>query len=151
MTTAIDMSSPGLGRVLPPELESRTYCTKQIFCLYRTGGTYFHGTLFAFPLPSFCKITLHSNLYIGIIEYQMSGRQTNVIDSNMQLLLVKDSYNIRCLPSMKNRRTYFYIVQKRLDLLKYLRKVSTAVKNAIHMDYALNSLLVNSLLVNSLL
>ena len=63
----------------------------------------------------------------------MSGRQTNVIDSNMQLLLVKDSYNIRCLPSMKNRRTYFYIVQKRLDLLKYLRKVSTAVKNAIHM------------------
>ena len=63
----------------------------------------------------------------------MSGRQTNVIDSNMQLLLVKDSYNIRCLPSMKNRHTYFYIVQKRLDLLKYLRKVSTTVKNAIHM------------------
>ena len=63
----------------------------------------------------------------------MSGRQTNVIDSNMQLLLVKDSYNIRCLPSMKNRHTYSYIVQKRLDLLKYLRKVSTTVKNAIHM------------------
>ena len=64
----------------------------------------------------------------------MSGRQTNVIDSNMQLLLVKDSfYNIRCLPFMKNRHTNFYIVQKRLDLLKYLRKVSTTVKNAIHM------------------
>ena len=64
----------------------------------------------------------------------MSGRQTNVIDSNMQLLLVKDSfYNIRCLPFMKNRHTDSYIVQKRLDLLKYLRKVSTTVKNAIHM------------------
>ena len=64
----------------------------------------------------------------------MTGRQTNVIDSNMQLLLVKDSfYNIRCLPFMKNRHTDSYIVQKRLDLLKYLRKVSTTVKNAIHM------------------
>ena len=53
----------------------------------------------------------------------MTGRQTNVIDSNMQLLLVKDSfYNIRCLPFMKNRHNDSYIVQKRLDLLKYLKE-----------------------------